>query len=383
MSGSIATKLPEESGRRLIDLSPHLQVIGTEEVAMLIVNGSDNLYNECQYLIQQLPKSIRDLFASYSVVEDYKELAQRQAMYEELVNEQGRDLPRQTLIWGESHGPGTRIDPNGFDICYARLPYYEDERPEVLLGRDPAERPVWWFCQSKLRTQGVGIFAIKASRLLDPRLMRGLLGRFEPIGVLLPRWGGEDAIFIGRVREQFTHVGESQLLNILAELREKTRVAYQSYSQSFYSLAGDRSSQMPTIQIVGHGPPGQFESTRTDPATLVQASTTSQAWEALHKSATMRRDALTAHPPLPLRQGHVALVVPTGRLDGCVGTDELRHVVKGRVVRRRSEPVEVTLDDGRVETTTHESLCFEITAMTPDGTVYRYTSDAADTAGSD
>ena len=36
-------------------------------------------------------------------------------------------------------------------------------------------------------------------------------------------------------------------------------------------------------------------------------------------------------PPLPLHQGHIALMLSNGNLDGIVGEGPNRHVVKGKV----------------------------------------------------
>ena len=42
-------------------------------------------------------------------------------------------------------------------------------------------------------------------------------------------------------------------------------------------------------------------------------------------------DEKTERPPLPLHQGHLALMLATGMLSGVVGSGEDRHVVKGKV----------------------------------------------------
>lgn len=100
--------------------------------------------------------------------------------------------------------------------------------------------------------------------------------------------------------------------------------------------------------------------------------------------STLQKDALTAVtrsraareevPPLPLKQGHIALQLATGRFNGVVGTGEHRHVVKGRVVRTPFERTEVD-DDGFETTITEDLISVEVTALTRTGTVQRFSSD--------
>ncbi len=105
--------------------------------------------------------------------------------------------------------------------------------------------------------------------------------------------------------------------------------------------------------------------------------------EILERS-TLAQDAITAvtrgqialdeTPPLPLKTGHVALQLATGRFNGAVGMGDNRHVVKGRVVRT---PVETEEEDenGEPVTTVRQVLSIEVTAIDKNGEISVLRSD--------
>lgn len=95
-----------------------------------------------------------------------------------------------------------------------------------------------------------------------------------------------------------------------------------------------------------------------------------EALAALARARTAREEV----PPLPLKQGHIALQLATGRFNGVVGTGENRHVVKGRVVRTPFERTEMD-DEGFEMTVTEDLLSVEVTALTRGGTVQRFSSE--------
>ncbi len=113
-----------------------------------------------------------------------------------------------------------------------------------------------------------------------------------------------------------------------------------------------------------------FESTRVNPDAALAAARASTLFNEVANEAG--RPGGTDTPPLPLRLGHVALQLATGRLDGVVGDGAHRHVVKGRVVRRAVSETEKT-EDGEV-TVTHDVLGVEITALGEGGEVFAFAS---------
>ena len=56
----------------------------------------------------------------------------------------------------------------------------------------------------------------------------------------------------------------------------------------------------------------------------------SPLWRKLSEVAAFH-ETRAERPPLPLHQGHIALMLSNGNLDGIVGEGPNRHVVKGRV----------------------------------------------------
>ena len=107
--------------------------------------------------------------------------------------------------------------------------------------------------------------------------------------------------------------------------------------------------------------------------------------QALLRHSTLAQEAVTAVtrgqialeeiPPLPLKAGHVALQLATGRFNGAVGTDDNRHVVKGRVVRTPVETEEED-DEGETVTTIRQVLSIEVTAIDRNGQITVLRSDS-------
>lgn len=92
-------------------------------------------------------------------------------------------------------------------------------------------------------------------------------------------------------------------------------------------------------------------------------------------AVTRGQIALDEIPPLPLKAGHVALQLATGRFNGAVGTGDNRHVVKGRVVRTPVETEEED-DEGETVTTIRQVLSIEVTAIDRNGQITVLRSDS-------
>lgn len=104
--------------------------------------------------------------------------------------------------------------------------------------------------------------------------------------------------------------------------------------------------------------------------------------ESLLKTSPVPRQAIKSivmrygRPPMPLKQGHLSLVLASGAIDGVYGSlgDPLRplHVSKGTVVRQvKQEQVRDRTDSGRavvIETKTN-TFAVKIRTLRPDGTI--------------
>lgn len=104
--------------------------------------------------------------------------------------------------------------------------------------------------------------------------------------------------------------------------------------------------------------------------------------ESLLKTSPVPRQAIKSivmrygRPPMPLKQGHLSLVLASGAIDGVYGSlgDPLRplHVSKGTVVRQvKQEQVRDRTDSGRavvIETKTN-TFAVKIRTLRPDGSI--------------
>lgn len=113
-----------------------------------------------------------------------------------------------------------------------------------------------------------------------------------------------------------------------------------------------------------------FLRSREELVEMLERSTLSD--EAL-SAVTRTRTARDEVPPLPLKQGHIALQLATGSFNGVVGSGENRHVVKGRVVRTPLEREEEDME-GHPITITEDMLSVEITALDRQGRVQHFSS---------
>lgn len=88
-------------------------------------------------------------------------------------------------------------------------------------------------------------------------------------------------------------------------------------------------------------------------------------------------------PPVSLKQGHIAMVLASGLVNGAYGDGPTRHVAKGTVVRtaRVERAIERTPSGSKVlvETTT-DSFAIHVRAMTRDGLIHEMAGAAAASA---
>lgn len=73
-----------------------------------------------------------------------------------------------------------------------------------------------------------------------------------------------------------------------------------------------------------------FRSTLIDEAELEKELKSSVLWQKLNQHGRNNKDGV-GRPPLPLHTGHLGLLLASGCLDGMVGEDEDRHIVRGKV----------------------------------------------------
>lgn len=108
-------------------------------------------------------------------------------------------------------------------------------------------------------------------------------------------------------------------------------------------------------------------------ALLASSNLAQEAVAIIRRPSTAREEL----PPLPLKQGHIALQLAAGHFDGAVGTGPNRHVVKGRVVRTPVAHEELD-EEGRTVTVTQDVLSVVVTAIDGAGVMRRFSSEGAE-----
>lgn len=228
------------------------------------------------------------------------------------------------------------------------------------LTADDAMHDLGWVAHHLVR-QGLILACVTRGLASDPHFITRFLARYKPVYVnTFGSSGG--VILIGQIRPISVRPNAAEV----AEMRSRIATATSSWLDA------------PAAVVPPSRGPLKWQTSYIDPARALELEPGSKVWDEVRTSLRGRRDAAAETPPLPLRQGHVALQLATGHLDGTIGTGEHRHVVTGRVIRRFRAPEEVVLADGRTEVTRLETLGIEIAAMGPDGTVYTYASAEED-----
>ena len=169
-----------------------------------------------------------------------------------------------------------------------------------------------------LKPRGLLVYIIPQPRI-DKGIAKILSYRFEQINVF--RFQGEEY-------DAFKQVVIFGVKKKKPELDEK----------SYLQLVKARDTELPEIPFASDptytvpkaGRVNLFRSTVIDLTELEKEAEKSPLWRKLSEFARFDKTR-NERPPLPLHQGHIALMLSNGNLDGIVGEGSNRHVVKGRV----------------------------------------------------
>lgn len=91
-------------------------------------------------------------------------------------------------------------------------------------------------------------------------------------------------------------------------------------------------------------------------------------------------------PPITLKQGHVALTLSSGVINGIYGSGESLHIAKGTVARTESKSTELDhTPSGKAAINQHtvKGFCVRIRALTPDGKIHDVTGTPAVTTATE
>ena len=128
---------------------------------------------------------------------------------------------------------------------------------------------------------------------------------------------------------------------------------------SYNALTKVRDSELPELPFAGKpiyslpnvGKVNLFRSTVIDFQELAREAKSSPLWRNF-REMTRIDEAANSRPPLPLHQGHIALMLANGCLDGVVGEGNDRHVVKGKVqkvVVKHQEQNQGTIEEREID----------------------------------
>ena len=265
--------------------------------------------------------------------------------------------PNVKAIAGSEHE--TTIADHAFSCVAACPPYVAPDRLHAGLS------PYTWipsYAAKKLVPDGVLLLILPMDAFdeMSPALARAVLARFEILTVgQLPfrqNFPTYPIGFVLRVRPTLAPVKAKDARALSTLIASRATSAFSSTTVTLPAV--------PSLDVT------PFESSRVNPDEALALVRASNLFDEVATEAG--RPAGEATPPLPLRLGHVALQLATGRLDGVVGDGPNRHIVKGRVVRRHVSETETT-QEGET-TVTHDVLGVEIAALGPGGKVFSFAS---------
>lgn len=249
-----------------------------------------------------------------------KELAENAVTYGIELDHARAELAKQNLdfvISGDFFQ--TKISNNAFSVILSNPPYFSDgiERQELSFLRSTIKY---------LQVSGILIFIISQNRL-DEKIAKLLSLNFENIQVFqFPNDEYQSfrqiVVFGAKKENPEPDLPKLQELmcvpdRILPEIMENPSITYQVTETKEITL---------------------FKSSVVDLLELEKVLEKSPLWARLEN---VRKELGSNRPPLPLRTGHLALVLASGYLDGEVGENENLHIVKGRVFKETKESTEV------------------------------------------
>lgn len=110
--------------------------------------------------------------------------------------------------------------------------------------------------------------------------------------------------------------------------------------------------------------PKMFRPQILDPEDLEEESKSSAGWSKFKISMESKSKELDANPPIPLHQGHIALLLSSGNLDGRIGN----HLVKGRVVKSKTTEHE-SVDGVKSKMTEKDRYSISVRVLDPIGNI--------------
>jgi hypothetical protein len=215
----------------------------------------------------------------------------------------------------------TRISHRCFSLMMLNPPYDWEDVNRRNTEDLPSERKEKVFLQNTvkyLRPGGLLIYIVPQKRL-SKSVARILAYRFERFSIYR---------FPDGEYERFEQMVLLAVKKTNAEMDDKTCRELTSIPRR--SLNVMNLSDEPVYQLPPSVEVKSFLSTRIDPAELEREVRDSPVWKRF-KESTRKDQWKMERPPLPLHTGHLGLLLASGLLDGVIGNDEDKHVVRGKV----------------------------------------------------
>jgi len=213
----------------------------------------------------------------------------------------------------------TRITNGCFSVLFLNPPYDEETFSNGMVTSSERKEKIFLKDTIKyLKPKGLLVYIIPQTRL-DKSIAKILSYRFENINVYKFQGKEYDAfkqIVVFGVKKKSPEL-DNDSYSLLAKVRDVRLLELPFLEQATYRLPDA-------------GKVNLFRSTVIDLQELTNEAKASPLWRNF-REMTRVDPSNNDRPPLPLHQGHIALMLANGCLDGVVGKRDDRHVVKGRV----------------------------------------------------
>jgi tRNA1(Val) A37 N6-methylase TrmN6 len=219
----------------------------------------------------------------------------------------------------------TRIAHRSCSLLFLNPPYDEatlEENSDTKTERQEKAflRMTWPY----LIPGGVLVYIIPQTRL-SAGIARLLASRFEDIKVFRfpdPEYDDFKQVVVFGVRKAGNFLDDALALKLQNLVHRQMK-----------PLPG---AVTPLYAVPAAGPLKLFRPTVIDPTELEKHMALSSLWRKFHVMTT-QSELKVPRPPLPLHSGHLGLLLAAGKLDGVVGENADRHVVKGKVTKVTSK----------------------------------------------
>ena len=243
----------------------------------------------------------------------------------------------------------TRISNQSFSLILNNPPFDYDtssDRKEFIFLRDTVKY---------LQAKGILVYIIPQHRL-GRKIAKILSLRFEQIRIFRfpdPEYQSFKQIVVFAVKKD-TPKEDIAIYQGLLTVANQDLPELPLCSEAIYEVPESKAISV-------------FKSTIIDLVELQKSLGKSSVWSRLNNITSTHANQIAKKPPLPLRTGHLALVLASGYLDGEVGEGENLHIVKGRVFKEIKENTKTS--DKEVVHKKTDVIRISIKTLQPNGEI--------------